>query len=143
MRNRMYGGVRGRKTKVGEKLHRFPPTRLCRTPHKFSICRRIQLVTLAVSVARHKLVHATCGIHEFRFTSIEWVTGVRNLQLDEWIGSAIDLDAVLRVSCRATEELCTIGHIFENYNAVVLWMNSFFHVLFPFLVLIQQQQRST
>ena len=25
----MYGGVRGRKTKVGEKLHRFPPTRLC------------------------------------------------------------------------------------------------------------------
>ena len=27
MRNRMYGGVRGRKTKVGEKLLRFPPTR--------------------------------------------------------------------------------------------------------------------
>ena len=25
----MYGGVRGRKTRVGEKLHRFPPTRLC------------------------------------------------------------------------------------------------------------------
>ena len=24
MRNRMYGGVRGRKTKVGEKLLRFP-----------------------------------------------------------------------------------------------------------------------
>ena len=30
MRNRMYGGVRGRKTKVGEKLLRFPPTRLQR-----------------------------------------------------------------------------------------------------------------
>ena len=28
MRNRMYGGVRGRKTKVGEKLLRFSPTRL-------------------------------------------------------------------------------------------------------------------
>ena len=27
MRNRMYGGVRGRRTKVGEKLLRFPPTR--------------------------------------------------------------------------------------------------------------------
>ena len=27
MRNRMYGGVRGQKTKVGEKLLRFPPTR--------------------------------------------------------------------------------------------------------------------
>ena len=29
MRNRMYGGVRGRKTKVGEKLLCFPPTRFC------------------------------------------------------------------------------------------------------------------
>ena len=27
MRNRIYGGVRGRKTKVGRKLFRFPPTR--------------------------------------------------------------------------------------------------------------------
>ena len=27
MRNRTYGGVRGRKTKVGEKLLRFSPTR--------------------------------------------------------------------------------------------------------------------
>ena len=27
MRNRMYGGVRGRKTKVGRKLLRFLPTR--------------------------------------------------------------------------------------------------------------------
>ena len=27
MRNRMYGGVRGRKTKVERKLLRFPPTR--------------------------------------------------------------------------------------------------------------------
>ena len=28
MRNRTYGGVKGRKTKVGRKLLRFPPTRL-------------------------------------------------------------------------------------------------------------------
>ena len=28
MLNGMYGGVRGRKTKVGRKLPRFPPTRL-------------------------------------------------------------------------------------------------------------------
>ena len=29
----MYGGVRGRKTRVGEKLHRFPPTRFFYTLH--------------------------------------------------------------------------------------------------------------
>ena len=32
MRNRTYGGVRGRKTKVGRKLLRFPPTRLYYCP---------------------------------------------------------------------------------------------------------------
>ena len=36
MRNRMYGGVRGRKTKVGEKLLRFPPTRF--SPLNLLIC---------------------------------------------------------------------------------------------------------
>lgn len=33
MPNGMRGGVRGRKTKVGRKLLRFPPTRLSRTLH--------------------------------------------------------------------------------------------------------------
>ena len=37
MRNRMYGGVRGRKTKVGEKLLRFPPTRFFLLPPPSSI----------------------------------------------------------------------------------------------------------
>ena len=43
MRNRMYGGVRGRKTRVGEKLHRFPPTRFVKGLFNyslFSICNR-------------------------------------------------------------------------------------------------------
>lgn len=40
MRNRTYGGVRGRKTKVGRKLLRFPPTRFvgsicCRGQNQF------------------------------------------------------------------------------------------------------------
>ena len=37
MRNRMYGGVRGRKTKVGEKLLRFPPTRFFFYRHEISL----------------------------------------------------------------------------------------------------------
>ena len=36
MRNRTYGGVRGRKTKVGRKLLRFPPTRLPLSPPSVS-----------------------------------------------------------------------------------------------------------
>ena len=43
MRNRMYGGVRGRKTKVGEKLLRFPPTRLSQNPaeEKYSSIKNV------------------------------------------------------------------------------------------------------
>ena len=37
MRNRTYGGVRGRKTKVGRKLLRFPPTQF----HMFMIGQRL------------------------------------------------------------------------------------------------------
>ena len=33
MPNGTYGGVRGRKTRVGEKLHRFPPTRFVYSLH--------------------------------------------------------------------------------------------------------------
>ena len=33
MRNRTYGGVRGRKTKVGRKLLRFPPTQFSHANH--------------------------------------------------------------------------------------------------------------
>ena len=35
MPNGTYGGVRGRKTKVGRKLLRFPPTRLCLSESSF------------------------------------------------------------------------------------------------------------
>ena len=41
MPNGTYGGVRGRKTKVGRKLLRFPPTRLGFCPMNF---KRTQLL---------------------------------------------------------------------------------------------------
>ena len=49
MRNRMYGGVRGRKTKVGRKLLRFPPTRL--------LC----ILTFASSVINHQFLKRRNG----------------------------------------------------------------------------------
>ena len=52
MRNRMYGGVRGRKTKVGRKLLRFPPTRfyelLTLTNYKLSAVGNIDAWTESV-----------------------------------------------------------------------------------------------
>ena len=44
MRNRTYGGVRGRKTKVGRKLLRFPPTRSPKWAVKLSgVCKEFNL----------------------------------------------------------------------------------------------------
>ena len=53
MRNRMYGGVRGRKTKVGEKLLRFPPTRFLYP---------MQLVTPSVVAIAVSMLMAICRI---------------------------------------------------------------------------------
>ena len=50
MRNRMYGGVRGRKTKVGEKLHRFPPTRFY-SPYELLSLGRMRELFYSYAVA--------------------------------------------------------------------------------------------
>ena len=44
MRNRTYGGVRGREKKVGEKLLRFPPTRfyMLTGSRKVNIMRKLK-----------------------------------------------------------------------------------------------------
>ena len=55
MRNRMYGGVRGRKMKVGRKLLRFPPTRflvgLLGGFHRPLVAPPCAIVSLAYSMA--------------------------------------------------------------------------------------------
>ena len=61
MRNRTYGGVRGRKTKVGRKLLRFPPTRFLFPPplhsivNLFLVCP-VRTKTFSTHVAS-KMVH--------------------------------------------------------------------------------------
>ena len=67
MRNRTYGGVRGRKTKVGRKLLRFPPTRLILKQKKLFLSALVSLI---------EFVDTTCCIHELYLSGIEWVRGV-------------------------------------------------------------------
>ena len=57
MRNRMYGGVRGRKTKVGEKLHRFPPTRLSQNILKINSSSFIHILVILLVFARGDVIH--------------------------------------------------------------------------------------
>ena len=65
MRNRMYGGVRGRKMKVGRKLLRFPPTRF--TIFKVAIYPRNTQKTRNYGSTEHTedtelRIHGTHGI---------------------------------------------------------------------------------
>ena len=57
MRNRTYGGVRGRKTKVGRKLLRFPPTRFFEI---FSL-----LLKYLILVRNNEFVSLTMDIDDF------------------------------------------------------------------------------
>ena len=53
MRNRTYGGVRGRKTKVGRKLLRFPPTRFrFQNPLFAPLVEPVEILTMPVNGAR-------------------------------------------------------------------------------------------
>ena len=91
-----------------------------------------QLLALAVAVARHELVDAAGGVHQLRLTGIERVRSVGDLQLDQGVGFALHLDGVFGSCRRTAEELRTIRHIFENYYAVVIRMNSTLHNLNEF-----------
>ena len=55
MRNRMYGGVRGRKTKVGEKLLRFPPTRFLPILFKYFFPKTLEVTRKSRNFAEEKL----------------------------------------------------------------------------------------
>ena len=58
MRNRMYGGVRGRKTKVGRKLLRFPPTRLYLDIFRVLMPKRAECTICLTNYAR--VLRKTC-----------------------------------------------------------------------------------
>ena len=64
MRNRMYGGVRGRKTKVGRKLLRFPPTRLSVS---YTIVMAIKLMAVKSKFETYRAVDEGYVAHDSMF----------------------------------------------------------------------------
>lgn len=52
------------------------------------------LLSALVSLVEH--INTTGGINDLGLTGVEWVRGVRDLDLYEWIGNALDLDGLLR-----------------------------------------------
>ena len=64
MRNRMYGGVRGRKMKVGGKLLHFPPTRLPDYQHLYLL--ELLQVVINNTFLYSKNKHPSMNLHKNR-----------------------------------------------------------------------------
>ena len=54
-----------------------------------------KLLLLCVSLV--EFVNTTSGIYELHLTCVEWVRCVRDLELNNWVLYAIDLDGLLSV----------------------------------------------
>lgn len=75
MRNRTYGGVRGRKTKVGRKLLRFPPTRFL-DEHRHELPEQLTHGVHALLTSLHVVKGMAHG-EEHRFHSSSVRCGVQ------------------------------------------------------------------
>lgn len=75
-----------------------------------------------------ELVYASCSVHQLKFTSIEWVRFVRDLQLHQRILiSVFKLGCVLGLSARTTQKLIAVTHVLEHDHSVILWMDFLLH----------------
>ena len=61
-----------------------------------------ELLLLCVSLI--EFVNATCSVDELHLTCVEWVRCVRDLKFYNWILNALDLDCLLSVRARASDE---------------------------------------
>ena len=93
----------------------------------------------SVLVAAHELVHATSGVHQLGFASVERVRRTRNFELHQRISYPIDVDGFFRSHSRTRNEHLFVRHVLECHGTIAFWMNSFFHcVLSIYLTIFQR-----
>ena len=83
----------------------------------------------ALAVAAHELVYATGSVDELGLTRVEGVRSRRDFELHQGISFAFELDGFRRFAGGAREEHIAVGHIFEDYGAIVFGMKILFHVV--------------
>lgn len=79
-------------------------------------------------VALFKLVNTSGSINEHCFTRIKGVRRVRNFDFDYWVLIAVlPYDRLAGRSARARQKSVLVGHVFEDNEAIVFWMNLLLH----------------
>ena len=88
------------------------------------------LLLLERSVAALETVHTSCRIDELALARVEGVGGVGDFKLDQRIGLAFELDGFLGGYGGAAQEAIAIGHVLEDNRAIIVRMNTFFHIVY-------------
>ena len=80
-------------------------------------------------VLAHELIDASGGVNQFQLAGEEGVRGVGDFQLHHGILVAVGVgDGLLGGGAALGENHVVVRHVFEHNEAIVLGMNSFFHV---------------
>lgn len=80
-------------------------------------------------VLAHELIDASGGVNQFQLAGEEGVGSVGDFQLDHGIFVAVGVgDGFLGGGAALGENHVVVGHVFEDNEAIVLGMDSFFHV---------------
>ena len=87
----------------------------------------VVLFLLAVAVALHELVHATCGVDVLLLAGEAGVRGVGVLEPSQRIGLTVDVDGLLGVNSAASDENLLVRHVLESNLAIVAGMDIFLH----------------
>ena len=82
---------------------------------------------VAVAVAAHELIDATCGVDEFLFACEERVRGAGDFKLHQRIGHTVDIDGFAGCDSRTGDECFIVRHVFEDNFAIVGGMDVLFH----------------
>lgn len=82
---------------------------------------------VSLAVATQELIYTSSSIDKFCLTRKERVTRVGDFHLYEGIGYSIYINSLFCVDRRLSDEDFIVGHVFENYKAVVIGVNTFFH----------------
>ena len=88
------------------------------------------LLLLERSVAALETVDASGGVDELALARVEGVRRVGDFQLDQRISLAFELNGFLGGYGGAAQEAIGIGHVLEDNGAIIVRMNTFFHIVF-------------
>ena len=94
------------------------------------------MLLLNLTVSAHEAVNATCRVNKRTLTRIEGVRGVRDFYFYQWVSFAFKFHRLVCFASGLRKEHIAVGHILEYDGAIVVGVNTFFHLINNYLLFI-------